>query len=76
MGLGMGRGVVPCPLQFVYTVDALSSQLGNTLINHFMYTDDLVIVSLSSVGFNSYLAFAQIMGSSLILKMRVVKILV
>lgn len=30
--------------------------IGNTLINHFMYTDDLVIVSLSSVGFQQLLS--------------------
>ena len=61
---GVRQGGILSPSLFNLYMDALSLQLsgcrtgcvmGNTLINHFMYADDLAIVSPSSAGFQQLL---------------------
>ena len=64
VGNGVRQGGLLSPALFNLYMDALSRQLaecrtgcmiGNSLINHFMYADDLALVSPSSAGFQHLL---------------------
>ena len=71
VGNGVRQGGLLSPALFNLYMDDLSDQLnhcrtgcmiGNTLVNHLMYADDLAIVSPSSAGFQQLLNICSIYG--------------